>query len=480
MADDPIKHSLKMKVRHDLDLEEDGGRPRRSDNIFLWTIIILVLIGVALACWIGSFYVFGHPEKPFSYALLTKLKKLDAPKRFELILAPRGDFLDAKALYERFGKLTPRELERANETLLRSYLRNYKLTQDPVPYVVGRFNILDSYELTEKNLFPSGVVALAQSTEDPNVLLEHVFTAEKDVIPSLHRTLLTGLDLPLARSSDLSAVINVKRLADGRLQITAVPLLYASYTSTTGPGVFSLEPPDHLKMEAGLPVLNAAVVREADEKYASYRRKAGLETAAKPAETYLVKVQRPVPASGGTPPPTPKPEPPVAPAVPAPSALADQPPPLEVVSPTPAEVPLQPFLSPTPTPAQIAASTEGKWPTYSPGQMPRGRLLNMPDMPDLASRGVADERIYLQGNFIVTASGPNRAVLRAQGALAESLGLGGRASKVRVIVEFPAGSNPPTENSTFSRDARRPFLITGIRKVADGQINVFAREITRP
>ena len=45
--------------------------------------------------------------------------------------------------------MTNRELERASEALLRNYLRNYKLTGDKVPYVVGSFNILDSYELNE-------------------------------------------------------------------------------------------------------------------------------------------------------------------------------------------------------------------------------------------------------------------------------------------------------------------------------------------
>ncbi len=134
--------------------------------------------------------------------------------------------------------MTDRELERASEVLLRNYLRNYKLTQDRVPYIVGSFNILDSYELNDKNLFPSGVVALAQSTENGGVLLEHVFTANKEDVLTLQRMLLTGLDLKLDRTLDLSAIINVKRLKDGRLQFTAVPVLYGSYASSTGPGHF--------------------------------------------------------------------------------------------------------------------------------------------------------------------------------------------------------------------------------------------------
>ena len=141
------------------------------------------------------------PEKPFSYSILAKLKKLEAPKRFEITAAPQGEFLNAQQLWDRYNKMTNRELERASEVLLRNYLRNYKLTSDKVPYVVGSFNILDSYELNESNLFPSGVVALAHATDAPQVLLEHIFTADKRVIPILHRMLLTGLNLGSTRPS---------------------------------------------------------------------------------------------------------------------------------------------------------------------------------------------------------------------------------------------------------------------------------------
>jgi hypothetical protein len=453
--------------RAELSLRGDKEAPSKDGSLFLWAVIILLLIGLALACWIFSFYVFGHPEKPFSYAILTKLKKLDAPKRFELTTAPRGDFLSAQQLWDRYNVLSNRELERASEALLRNYIRNFKLSQDRVPYVVGTYNILDSYELTDKNLFPSGVVALAHSTEVPQVLVEQVFSAETKVIPILHRMLLTGLDLRLDKNNEISALINVRRLADGRLLFTAVPLLYASYASNTGPGVFSLEPPSRLNMEAGLPVLSVASLEEAEKKYAQYRQRAGLPTAGdtpKRPVNPLMRVERPKPVAGGTPLPTPPPEP-VPEATPA----------VALASPTPADLP----PSPSPTPAPIANTGGGNWPTYAPGQMPRGRLAAVPEMTDLAGRGVSGERVYLQGDFVVTASGQSRAVLRPKSPLTEELGIGQRTSNTRVIVEFPAGLRPPSEGATFSRDSRRPFLITDIRRGADGQVNVYAREVTR-
>jgi hypothetical protein len=328
------------------------------------------------------------------------------------------------------------------------------------------------------------------------VLLEHVFTADKRVIPVLHRMLLTGLNLRFDKTVDLSALVNVTRLKDGRLQFTAVPLLYGSYTTSSGAGTFSLEPPSSLNIAAGLPVVKPPSVAEAMEKLATHRSKAGLaspESNATPRSQMLVRVERPKPVNETKPPPetataatppapvpsaTPLPaDAPVLPAIavkspPATPALAAASP---VAKPTPSQ--LQPFISPTP--ASIATTAGGNWPTYAPGQMPRGRLANVPDMSELASRGVAGERIYLQGSFVVTASGQNRAVLRSQAALPENLGIGGRSSNARIIVEFPAGSRPPSEGSTISRDSRRPFLVTEVRRTSDGQVNVYVREVTR-
>ncbi len=471
----------------------DGETPRAAGSLFVWTIIILLLIGVAISCWIFSFYIFGHPEKAMSYTILSKLHKLDAPKRFEITAAPRGEFLGAKLLWERYSRMSDRELQRTSEVLLRNYLRNYKLTQELVPYVVGSYNILDSYELSEKNAVPSGVVALAQSTENPQILLEQVFPADERVVPVLQRMLLTGLDLRLDKTVDLSALVNVKRLKDGILQFTALPLLYGSYASSVGPGTFSLDPPDHLNIAAGLPVIDPNAVEEAQGKLSAYRMRLGLSSGKekpgdpkKPAGPQLVRVERPkMPDNTAAPTPTPAPSatPAVALANNRPPAVAPTPVPAAIaeVSPTPVpdeQPPLQAFTGSNSEPASIANTSGGGWPTYPPGQMPRGRLANVPDMEDLATRGVSGERIYLQGNFVVTAAGQNRAVLRSQ-STAENLGVGRNTSKTRVIVEFPSSSRPPAEGSTFSRDSRRPFLITDVRKGADGQVNVYVREVTK-
>jgi hypothetical protein len=83
----------------------------------------------------------------------------------------------------------------------------------------------------------------------------------------------------------------------------------------------------------------------------------------------------------------------------------------------------------------------------------------------------------LRGQFLVTAAGDNRAVLRPQAAPENKRSL---LSATRIIVEYPGGALPPAEGSSVERDETRPFEIRDIRKGADGQINVYVREITTP
>lgn len=100
-------------------------------------------------------------------------------------------------------------------------------------------------------------------------------------------------------------------------------------------------------------------------------------------------------------------------------------------------------------------------------------------MRDLADRGLAGERVYLKGQFVVNFTEPNRAVLRPKVGVTDAMleKLTGGGQNVRIVVEFPAGYTPPTRGSTVTRDDARPYEITEVRKQSDGQLNVFVREI---
>ena len=472
------------------DPDSDPSKPARKDEngLFGWTILILLFIGIAIACWIGSFYVFGHPEKPFSHEVLTKLKKIEAPKRFELTEAPRGEFLRAPQIIERFGKMKPRQLERTNEILIRNYIRNYKPADGLVPYVLGTFNILDSFELTGNDYFPSGVTALAVSKDDPRLLIEQIFSSGKRVIPTLHRTLLTGLDIDLKRENELAAIIHIERLKDGRLKLTTVSIMYPSYESVASDGTFTLEPPTMLNVRAGLPVVDATRQNEADAKYEHFRKKARLTATKKQepkpedaaaAQARLMRVEKPIPVL--TPEPTPADTPILlASALPTPTpAATPSPTPAPSATPSPSPSPsATPTPSPSPTPEApkaIAAAGSKDWQLYEPGRMPRGRLVAPGDLSDIAKKGTSGERIYLQGSFNVTAAGGDRAVMRAP-----QRGFGARADNIRIIVQYPNGMTAPADGSAVSRDSRRPFQVMEVKESPGGQINVYVREVTKP
>jgi hypothetical protein len=483
-----------------VELGRSGRRSRQqpeNDNLFGWTVFILLLCGFAVACWIGTFYIFTHPEEPFNYHILAKLKKLDPPKRFELTAAPVGEFLTADKLLTKFGAMSTWQIDEENKTLLRAFLRNYDHQVGKVPYVTGKFTVLDSYPLSQTKFCDSGVAIVAQSVEMPTIYIEHLFPAGAEQLPAMQRTLTTGLGIELRRSYDLSAIIHIDNLGGGRLLFTCIPLLYGPYGTTQGGSGFQLEPPKSVNLKAGLPLVSQSQVRDAETRLTQYHRAmASQETAsaqpnaksqvnlvgaepsvsATPAATVAkTSVAAATPKSSLTPPakttpgqiaaaiPSPVPKvSPVATATPVVVAEASQP-----------VQPLQPFLTASPTPA-----TSGRvesWQTYRPGLMPRGRLLDVDQTTDLADKGIGNATIYLRGDFTVTAARDNRAVLRPHQSLADHVLNRGNA---RIIVEYPRGIATPREGETFQRATDRPFQIVDVRRGADGQVNIYVREVT--
>src|SRR5437870_243771 len=294
--------------------EEPYARPRRRINYFAWTAAILFLSGFALTAWLGSFYIFDQPERPDSYRILQRLHKIDPSKRFELTAAPAGEFLKAKDLYDRYVGMGAAELAKTNAELARNYIRNYQQVRGLVPYVVGRYTIIAARELGPDDVFTSGMVALTHAIDSGELLMEHLYPARPEVLPLMKQTLNPGLEVKLERTHDLSAVIHAERLADGRIMVTAVPLLYGSYTVTRGLGTFRLEPPLSLNLAAGWPLFKDEARVKAENRYADYRRKTAapqipitVGPAATPpsAQNELVRVEQAKPVQGPAVTPTP-------------------------------------------------------------------------------------------------------------------------------------------------------------------------------
>src|SRR6267378_2978630 len=463
--------------------DEPYTRQPERINYFAWTVAILLLIGFALAAWLGSFYIFNQPERPDSYRILQRLHKIEQPKRFELTAAPAGEFLNPQQLYERYVGMGEAELARANAELARNYIRNYQQVRGLVPYVVGRYKIIAARELGPGDVFTSGMVALTNAVDNGELLMEHLYPASPEALPSMKQTLNVGLEIKLERSHDISSVIHAERLADGRMMITAVPLLYGSYTVTRGLGTFRLEPPLSLNLVAGWPLFKAPERKQIEQRYAENQQKTAIakggpisipgfspSATPPPAANELVRVEQaiairtppaapviakndklaiPTPPPKGrrwgkkqkleSPPPASTPpqpvvaQKPVAPAAtPFTLASAATPPKLSAATPAPAantanaqapavaQAPSVPTATPVPVlPAQPAppdasnvalASNAGggSWKTFPAGKMPLGRLIGTGDLRDVAERGLAGERVYLKGQFMVNFFDANR------------------------------------------------------------------------
>jgi hypothetical protein len=535
--------------------DEPYSRPPERINYFLWTVAILLLIGFALAAWLGSFYIFNQPERPDSYKILQKLHKIEQPKRFELTAAPPGEFLNANELYERYIGMGAAELARANAELLRNYIRNFQQVRGLVPYVVGRYTIIGVRELGPNDVFPTGMAALTAAVDNGTLLMEHVYPAKPEAVSLMKQTLTVGLEVKLERTHDISAVMHAERLADGRILVTAVPLLYGSYTVTRGLGTFRLEPPLSLNLVGGWPLFKSEERTSIEQHLAENRQKMaeaqtgpvpipGASAAPPPARNELVRIEQarpvaplstaPVVASNqklakATPVPKGKKgkkqqvESPAPPAAPAQAAVAQNKPApagtpitvasavapqaglsLSVATAVPVSKPLDtgtgpvaqtsPVTMATPVPvlpaqpappsgSNVALASNaggGNWKTFAPGKMPLGRLIATGDLNDVADHGLAGERIYLKGQFVVNFADANKAVLRPRSTLTSKVLHFGGGSSTRIIVEFPRGYTPPAQGSVVNRDEMRPFEITEVRKQEDGQLNVFVREIMQP
>ena len=109
--------------------------------------------------------------------------------------------------------------------------------------------------------------------------------------------------------------------------------------------------------------------------------------------------------------PAPKTGPYVAAVTPIPGRVT----PLPTTSPD--GVPLERFRQAPPTPSiqvqrDAMRDNSASWRTYAPGQAPPAKTVSLDEVGTLADRGEVNERLYLKGEFRVTASGTSRAVLR--------------------------------------------------------------------
>jgi hypothetical protein len=536
---------------------------KRGAGFFWWSLFLIVLSGACFASWLGSFYVVGHPEVPKCYRILKKLywmkskpqereawvrqhpkpwspedkavynKRFAAalfsentgapPKRFEVTKAPKGDFVTPTRLLDKYGKLGPVELERANAELLRNYLMNYREVKNSVPYVVGKYDVVQTYALAPSDMFPSGVAVVAQAIEFPQLLIEMIFTARATMVPQIQAALPVGSDLPLERSRDQFALIHVARRADGRMQFTTVPLPYGGWHHKNGGASFTLMSPADLEEEnskltlnidGSLPVVTGARLDKGLEEYAAYRRKtlasvSGDQAALASPELIRFEVSMDAPdaarprtirtpaanqaaAPGGNPAATAPLASPTAgrPGSPAPASpprtLAEQPPavplpPRAVRVPPRPGAPVPPAPAPgmaTAPPAVVATPVASPVaPPPPPVPMPR-RILTTEQASAMVDEFDPNQPTLLAGQFVVTGVLGQRVALRTRDSLRDAKADPTQpgSSAARIVVDYPPGTTPPAKDISITRTGEKPFEIRNVVRGSDGQITIVVTE----
>ena len=520
---------------------EEAVSKSRGGNAFIWSIVLLLLTGAALTSWIGSFYIVGHPEKPACYRILKKLKKLDPPKEFAVTKGPQGRFFSPKQLLEGmprmkaedlvgFGKMRKPEIAARNGEMMRMYLKNYQEAKKAVPYIAGVFEVIESHELGAGDFFPSGVVAVAQAKDFPQVLVELVFPAAAASTKTVKGLLPTGREITLERSKDLAAVIHAERLSDSRMLFTVMPLSYGSFQLKEGLGSFTLKSPQDLEdpekggspknainINGSLPIVNGLRLQRSLAAYQEYRRKLlASNDGERPAANQVVafranspdgeKVEIATPVvlrQAPAPPPAPiaQPQPPTA--ITKIATPTPKPPLISFAGPTtPPErfpIPPRPIVRaapkepapPAPTPVEAeppkpvviskAASPVVK-PLAGPVELPpapqKRQLLSTKDASALVDRFDPSAEPLLGGDFVVTGVLGQRVALRAREALrdpdADPTVAG--TTGAMIVVDFPKGVVPPAKDEVFSRGGKDAFVIKSVGRSGSGQITIFAED----
>tara|TARA_R110002096_G_scaffold16106_17_gene55061 strand:+ start:1631 stop:2449 length:819 start_codon:yes stop_codon:yes gene_type:complete len=221
-----------------------------DDGLFLWSVLIVVLTALTAFSWIFCMYVFGHPEKAFSYNLLTKLEKIEGLKDYAPAGAPRGKFNTPRDLYNLYYSQDREGLRSISSVLRREYVTNY-VGVERVTYIRGDYRIYGIRELGPKDVFPSGLALRGQSEDFPNVVIEYVIPAAS--LPEAHFDLQLNRLLQVGTSSTCAAVINISRVDDDRICFTAVPIVYGAMQTPAGTEI-AMAPPKKLNLFGRLPI----------------------------------------------------------------------------------------------------------------------------------------------------------------------------------------------------------------------------------
>ncbi len=232
----------------DIKLNMGNIRRPRLGSLFWWTITIILLGICVILSWTLSIYIFSHPNEPVPYRILTKLNKLEAPKKFTPASPPSGKFHTLRDLLENdFAGLDEELMKFSNKILLRDYLENFKRTESVI-YISGSFTINNVRQLTSDDLFMNGTVISASLTDFPKAGIELVLPESEWANNEMAQARQTfDLSKPF-----FAALIHVRQSVKDLMYFTVVPIVYGQ--KNIGVTQVKLSPPKNLNIEGKWPL----------------------------------------------------------------------------------------------------------------------------------------------------------------------------------------------------------------------------------
>jgi hypothetical protein len=230
---------------------------RQSDGLFLWVLVILVLIGLNAFAWAFCMYVFGNPEVPFNYKLLThpKIDRLEPLKNYSPVNAPRGKFLTAKDFYADQYRIKEKSLAGYNAILKRNFLQSYVgVSTSDTRFMRGSFKVEGVTLLSADDVFPSGIAVRARSEDFPAALLDYVLPSES--VPA--NTWQIGDILEIEQSSTCAALVHIERLTEDEVCFTVVPIVEGQH-QTPGGGAVNSKLPERINLTGSWPLSKTGV-----------------------------------------------------------------------------------------------------------------------------------------------------------------------------------------------------------------------------
>ena len=244
-----------------------GAEKQQDGSLFWWSVAIIVLFGMAVFSWIFSIYIFTHPEKPWTYRLLSRFDKVEKLTEFKEKNMPVGKTYDARGAYQQFYSWGEEQMITQNDLFRRGYLTNYR-EEKPV-YLKGLFKVISSRPLDKKDVFPDGVVvravAMSDDKEFHNVQLEYILPAAPgQKAPEITEGALLPVDVSTKTSRlrgrrSYASVLNVNRVDEDTLLFSVVPLLYDTVEMAPQQAL-KLQPPERLNMDGVWPLTDAAAI----------------------------------------------------------------------------------------------------------------------------------------------------------------------------------------------------------------------------